>query len=138
MEEYAKEYPTISMFIDVHRDAYGDVESGKKDYVVVNGEECARVMFVVGTGEGKTGEGFDKKPNYESNYKLAQAITNQLEDMKKGFTRPIRVKTGRYNQHVSDMCLLIEVGHNANSLEQALNTAKYIAIAISRILDVES
>ena len=137
MEEYADEYPSISMFIDVHRDAYGNVESGMKDYVTVNGDECARVMFVVGTGEGKTGEGFDEKPNYESNYKLAQAITNQLESMQEGFTRPIRVKTGRYNQHVSDMCVLIEVGHNANSLEQALNTTKYLALAISRVLDIE-
>jgi len=33
------------------------------------------------------------------------------------------------------MCLLIEVGHNANSLEQALNTAKYVALALSRVLE---
>ncbi|MDD5017142.1 MAG: stage II sporulation protein P [Eubacteriales bacterium] len=137
MLSYAARYQTISVYIDVHRDAYGNVEEGQKDYVTVNGEECARVMFVVGTGEGKTGEGFDEKPNYESNYKLALALTNELESIQEGFTRPIRVKTGRYNQHVSDMCLLIEVGHNANSLEQALNTAKYIALALSRVLDVK-
>ncbi len=135
MEKYADEYPTICVFIDVHRDAYGDVEKGKNDFVTVDGDECARVMFVVGTGEGKTGQGFSDKPNYESNYKLALAVTNQLESIKKGFTRPIRVKTGRYNQHVSDMCLLIEVGHNANSLQQALNTAKYVALALSRVLE---
>ena len=137
MEKYADKYSSIRMFIDIHRDAYGDIEAGSKDFVVVNGDECARVMFVVGTGEGKTSQGFAEKPNYESNYKLAQAITNQLESMKKGFTRPIRVKTGRYNQHVSDMCVLIEVGHNANALAQALNTTKYLALAISRVIDVE-
>jgi len=131
MEKYAKEYPTLQMFIDVHRDAYNDVEAGRKDYVTVNGEECARMMFVVGTGEK-----YDVKPNYESNYKLALAVTNELEKIKKGFTRPIRVKTGRYNQQVSDMCLLIEVGHNANSLEQAKNAAKYAALAISRVVDI--
>lgn len=135
MESYAEQYPTISVFIDVHRDAYGDIESGKNDFVTVDGQECARVMFVVGTGEGKTGEGFSEKPNYESNYKLALGITNQLESIKTGFTRPIRVKTGRYNQHVSDMCLLIEVGHNANSLEQALNSAKYFALCLGRVLE---
>lgn len=138
MESYSEDYSAISVFIDVHRDAYGDIEAGKKDIVTINGDECARVMFVVGTGEGKTGSGFANKPNYESNYKLALAITNQLESMKKGFTRPIRVKTGRYNQHVSDMCLLIEVGHNANSLEQAKNTAKYVALALSRVLSAQT
>lgn len=127
---YQNQYPTISVFIDVHRDAYGDIESGMKDYVTINGDECSRVMFVVGTGEK-----YNDKPNYESNYKLALALTNELESIQEGFTRPIRVKTGRYNQHVADMCLLIEVGHNANSLEQAKNTAKYVALALSRILN---
>ena len=130
MEKYAAEYPSIKVFIDVHRDAYGNEEAGSKDYVMVSGKECARVMFVVGTGDK-----YSKKPNYESNYKLALAVTNHLESIKKGFTRPIRVKTGRYNQQVSDMCLLIEVGHNANSLEQALNSVKHIALALSRVLD---
>lgn len=130
MERYAKDYPTISVFIDVHRDAYGDTEAGSKDYVTVNGQPCARLMFVVGTGEAT-----EEKPNYESNYKLALAVTNQLESIKKGFTRPIRVKTNHYNQYISDMCLLIEVGHNANSLEQALNSTRYVALALSRVLE---
>ena len=131
MEQYQDEYPSVKVFIDVHRDAYGDEEAGKKDFVTVNGEECARVMFVVGTGEK-----YSVKPNYESNYKLALAVTNELEDIRKGFTRPIRVKTGRYNQQVSDMCLLIEIGHNANTLEQAMNSAKYVAKALSEVLEL--
>ncbi len=131
MERYASDYPTLSVYIDVHRDAYSDIEAGSKDFVTVNGEECARMMFVVGTGEK-----YNDKPNYESNYKLALAVTDELEKIQKGFTRPIRVKTGRYNQQVSDMCLLIEVGHNANSLEQAKNAAKYAALALSRVLDI--
>ncbi len=131
MERYAKEYPTLRLFIDLHRDAYNDVEAGKKDFVTVDGNECARMMFVVGTGEK-----YSIKPNYESNYKLALAVTNELESICKGFTRPIRVKTGRYNQQVSDMCLLIEVGHNANALEQAKNAAKYAALAISKVVAI--
>lgn len=125
MEDYAERYPSISVFIDLHRDASSD----ESDFVTINGEECCRVMFVVGTGEK-----YSDKPNYESNYKLALAVTNELENIKEGFTRPIRVRTGRYNQQVSDMCLLIEIGHNANTLEQAKNAAKYVALALSRVL----
>jgi len=132
MEADLKKQPTISVFIDLHRDAYNNVDAGKKDFVTINGEECARVMFVVGTGEK-----YSVKPNYESNYKLALAVTGELEKIKKGFTRPIRVKTGRYNQQVSDMCLLIEIGHNANSLQQAKNAAKYVALALSRVLEID-
>jgi len=131
MQEYQQKYPTIQVFIDLHRDAYQDVEAGRKDFVMVNGEECARVMCVVGTGEKCS-----VKPNYESNYKLALSFTNEMEKIKKGFTRPIRIKTGRYNQQVSDMCLLIEVGHNANTLQQAKNAAKYVALALSRVLEI--
>ena len=131
MEDYQNKYPTIKVYIDLHRDAYNDVEAGKKDFVTVEGKECARVMCVVGTGEK-----YSVKPNYESNYKLALAFTSEMENIKKGFTRPIRVKTGRYNQQVSDMCLLIEIGHNANTLEQAENAARYVALALSRVLEI--
>ncbi len=132
MKEYAKKYPTIRMFIDVHRDAYNNLEAGSKDFVTVNGEECARMMFVVDNGEG-----YSVKPDYESNYKLSQAITIELENIRKGFTRPIRIKSHSHNQNVSDMCLLIELGHNANTLEQAKNAAKYAALAMSRVVDIE-
>lgn len=132
MKEYAKKYPTIQIFIDVHRDAYNNLEAGSKDFVTVNGEECARMMFVVDNGEG-----YSVKPDYESNYKLSQAITIELENIRKGFTRPIRIKSHSHNQNVSDMCLLIELGHNANTLEQAKNADKYAALAMSRVVDIE-
>lgn len=127
MEKYANQYPTIRVYIDVHRDA----SSNEKDFVTVNGDECAKIMFVV--GPNKTPE---EKPKFESNYKLALAITNEMEKIKSGFTRLIRVQNSskHYNQQVSDMCLLVEVGHNANSLQQAINTTKYIAEAISRVI----
>lgn len=127
MKKYQKEYPALRIFIDLHRDSSSDVT----DFVMVNGDECARMMFVVDNGEG-----YDVKPDYESNYKLAQAITNELEKIHKGFTRPIRIKSHSHNQNVSDMCLLIELGHNANTMEQAKNATKYAALAISRVVNI--
>ena len=50
--------------------------------------------------------------------------------------RNIRVKVGRYNQHVSSHCLLAEIGHNANTLEQAMNAAEFLAEAIANVADV--
>ena len=129
MLDYQQQYPTLRIFIDLHRDASSDT----KDFVTVSGEECARMMFVVGTGENYEG---DEKPNYESNFKLAQALTDEMNDICDGMMRPIRVKSGRYNQQVSDMCLLIEVGHNANTLEQAKNSVKLFAQALARVVDI--
>ena len=125
MEAYHKKYPSIVLFIDLHRDAYQDA-SKPADYLVINGKETARMMFVVGKGDK-----YQDKPFYEVNYALADRITSYLNTIDSKLARPIRVKTGRYNQHVSPNCLLVEVGHNANTLEQALSAVPYLAEGIA-------
>lgn len=139
MQGHLERYPTIRIFIDVHRDAYG---SGKElvkaqDYIELDGKETARLMFVVGTGEGATGAGFSEKPDFRSNLAFAQAVTERLRAGDERLVRNVRVKTGRYNQHVSNACLLVEVGHNANTLEQALNAVPYLAEAIAACVETE-
>lgn len=131
MEKYKAQYPSIKLFIDVHRDAYGNEEAGLKDVVILDGKEVAKLMFVVGTGEGATGTGFGEKPDFPSNYALAKTLTNELKVFDTELVRKIRVKTGRYNQHVTNHCILVEVGHNANTLDQALNAVEYLAMAIA-------
>ena len=91
------------------------------------------MMFVVGTGEGATGSGFGEMPDFESNYALAAAISTRLRKIDPSLARDIRVKTGRYNQHISSQCLLVEVGHNMNTLEQALNAVDHLAAAIAGV-----
>lgn len=137
MRDYQQKYPSLEVFIDVHRDAYGNSDTPITDYLELDGEEVARMMFVVGTGEGATGTGFDEMPDFESNYALAEAITNRLTAIDSRLARPIRVKTGRYNQHISSHCLLVEVGHNCNSLDQALAAIPYLADAIAASLEEE-
>jgi len=138
MEQYKEEYPSITMFIDVHRDAYGSDPQEKKDFLTVDGKEVARMMFVVGTGEGATGTGFGEKPDFTANYALAKRLTEYLLNIDGELMRNIRVKTGRYNQHVSNQCLLVEVGHNANTLTQALNAVDYLAEAIATAAGAET
>lgn len=138
MRAYQKKYPTLDVFIDVHRDAYGNSDTPITDFIEVDGKEVARLMFVVGTGKGATGTGFDEMPDFDSNYALAEAITNRLTAVDSRLARPIRVKSGRYNQHISSHCLLVEVGHNCNSLDQALAAIPYLAEAIAASLEGET
>ncbi len=128
MKKYLDEYPSLEFFIDLHRDA-ADVEKKQNDFVVIDGKECARIMFVVGKGEK-----YDDKPDFDKHMKIVTLIMAELESMCKGFTRPIHEKTGRYNQHIGEICLLIEVGHNANTLKQAKNSMPYLAKAISNVI----
>ncbi|MBQ4166899.1 MAG: stage II sporulation protein P [Clostridia bacterium] len=141
MLEYKRRYPSIEMFIDLHRD--GVPETGyETDYVTVDGLECARMMFVVGTGKSGKSSQYGPEPStdaelaapdFESNYTLAAELTESLLGINERFMRNIRVKAGKYNQQVSGKCLLIEVGHNANTLEQAKNSMKYLARAIAEL-----
>ena len=91
---------------DLHRDASGD--DNTEDFVKVDGKECARLMFVVGKGTRKSDEG-KPKPDWKKNIKLARALTKQLDTYSERLTRNVRLKTGRYNQNVSNKCLLVEV-----------------------------
>lgn len=128
MRRYLEEYPSLVLFIDVHRDASSDTS----DYVTVDGRPAARIMCVVGQGTK-----YDEKPNFDRNYALACALTDDLRRVEKRLARDVRVKKGRYNQHVGQMSLLIEVGHNANTLDQALHAvpalAESLALALARM-----
>lgn len=137
MLRYKKQYPSLTTYIDIHRDAYGTSPSGAKDYVTIDGKQVARMMFVVGTGEGATGTGYSEMPDFASNYALAKKLSERLAQFNPTLVRDIRVKKGRYNQHVSSQCLLVEIGHNANTFEQALNAMDYLAQAIADVAGVE-
>lgn len=111
--------------IDLHRDAYS--RGMEECYTNKNGDSCAQVMLLVGRGDAYPPE---EKPNYESNLNFAQAVTTEMNRMQPGICRNVTVKTGRYNQHLGSPGLLIEVGHNRNTLQQALAVVPYLADAL--------
>ena len=125
MEKYHSEYPSIVLFIDLHRDAY-TTDSAPCDFLTINGTETAKLMLVVGKGEK-----YSDKPYYTSNIAFANRITTHLKSIDPKLCRPIREKTGRYNQHVAPNCILVEVGHNANTLAQAKAAMPYLAESIA-------
>ncbi len=133
LEAYAEAGEKFDMMIDLHRDA-ASARNRDPAFITVDGADCARLMVLIGTGE----DGFKIKPNWQENYKLAQALTDTLNAIQSGLCRDVMVKTGRYNQHMSESALLIEVGHNENTLEQAQNAMKPLAQAISRVLRGET
>ena len=86
-------------------------------------------MCVVGQGAK-----YADKPDFDTNFALASALTDHLRYIDRRLARDVRVKTGRYNQHVGQLSLLIEVGHNANTLEQALNAVPSLAESLALTL----
>jgi len=120
-------HPELNVFIDVHRDAWNKNNTPKA--VEIDGKKVARVMLVIGKGTD-----FKQPPDWETNLAFAQKICDNLAQIHPDLSRGISVKEGRYNQHISSRSILIEVGHNENTLEEALNVIPYLAQAIDRAL----
>ncbi|MDR3084924.1 MAG: stage II sporulation protein P [Christensenellaceae bacterium] len=129
LEGYAERGETFDMMIDLHRDA-ASVRNTKMATVSAGGLPAARLMVLIGNGE----RGFAIMPNWSENYKFGQALTSILNEQTPGIARDVMVKTGRYNQHMSESALLIEVGHNLNTLEEAIRSMEPLAKAIYTLL----
>lgn len=121
------------LYIDLHRDAYSESQKGKNT-VTAGGTETAKLMLLIGKGEGYTGSGYDQKPDWEANLQVAQSITDALNEQADGLCKEVRLKSGRFNQHISTGCILVEAGNNRNTLAQVLAAMPYLADAIHRTL----
>lgn len=126
IQAYLDEYPSICLVLDIHRDAMED-SSGNQiaTTATVDGQACAKLMMVVGTNAGGL-----QHPNWEENMALAVKLHVQLEKLYPGITRPISLRSQRFNQDLSTGAMLIEVGAAGNTQQQALNAAKYLSDAI--------
>ena len=51
-----------------------------------------------------------------------------------GLFRPIILRKSRYNQHITSATTIIEVGATGNTLDQCVNSMKYLAKVISEVV----
>ena len=126
IETHLAENPTISMVLDLHRDAAED-ETGKqkRSAVTIDGVSTANMMLVMGSNKGNR-----EFPNWEQNLALAVKLQAQLEQAHQGLCRPINLVTSRYNQDLCTGALLVEVGTAGNTRAEALAAAEYLAEGI--------
>ena len=86
-------------------------------------------MFVMGTDERL------KHPDWERNLSLALKLQTLLEREHPGLCRDLNLTRNRYNQHLGDLALLVEIGAAGNTLEEARLAARELAKAIVRLAD---
>ena len=82
-------------------------------------------MLVMGTDAGS----LDHK-DWEENLSLALKLQTQLELQTPGITRPIQLRSQRFNQDLLPGSLLVEVGAAGNTHKEALTAAEQLAYAI--------
>ncbi len=124
---------SYDLYIDLHRDAYVSSQNAV-NAVAVGDTSLAKIMLLIGKGEGQTSEGFEEKPPWQENLTIAQEITEELNGQIQGLCKEVRLKSGRFNQHIAIGCVLVEVGNNRNTLAEAVAAMPYLADAIVQTL----
>lgn len=104
------ENPSIQMIFDIHRDA----EKRENYTATVNGVQVARVMIIVATGQAGL-----PQPHWQSNHAFAKLIDAKMNQRYPGLSKGIRMDDWRYNQQLHPRALLIEVGCQENTKEEA-------------------
>lgn len=120
IQAYLKENPSVCLVLDLHRDASGDLNNQFRPRVTVDGESAAQLMLVMGAGHDR----------WEDNLSLGVKLHAQLERIAPGITRPISLRSQRFNQDLSTGALLIEVGAAGNTHDEAIRAARVLAQAI--------
>lgn len=122
---YLQAYPSITMVIDLHRDALDlNKDPQLTTLATVGGNRSAQLMLVAGTDHNVSYTG------WEENLALGVKLTAVLEKMYPGITRPIQLRPQRFNLDMTPGSLLVEVGANGNTHQEALTAIRALGAAI--------
>lgn len=133
VEKILADNPSIEVVIDLHRDGVGE-----NTHLVTNidGVDMAKIMFVNGLSRTTSvGEiGYLYNPNLADN--LAFSFQNQLAmaEYYPGLSRGVYLKGYRYNLHYCPKSLLVEVGAQTNTLQEALNAMVPLADVLNKVV----
>lgn len=129
-QEYIEKYPDIKVTLDIHRDSMtADNNTKYKPTCVYNGEKAAQIMIMTGRNIDD-----DRFPFWEENLIFAVKLQRQCNEMYEDFTRPLNLGDYTYNMNVNNGSLLIEVGTDANTLDEATRSGEMLANALSVVL----
>lgn len=129
--KYLEKYPSIKIVLDIHRDSlgYGGEDGKIKTTFTVAERKAAQIMIM----SGYDSDGSMGFPHWEENLKLALKIQSKAETMYPGMTRPLDFGEFVYNMHVNTGSLLIEVGTDVNTLDEAVYTGELLGNVLANV-----
>lgn len=137
LEEVLAQNPSIEVIIDLHRDA---VAEGNKLVTNIQGMDMAQFMFFNGLSYTRArGELTSlQNPYIQENLSFAFQMKLTADEYYPGLTRKTYLKGYRYNLQYRPKSLLIELGAQTNTVEEAMNACKPMAHIISMVLKGEN
>lgn len=122
---YLEAFPSITMVIDLHRDALNFEQDPQLTTLAsVGGNRSAQLMLVAGTDHNVPYSG------WQENLAMGVKLTAVLEKMYPGITRPIQLRPQRFNLDMTPGSLLVEVGANGNTHAEAMTAVRALGAAI--------
>lgn len=136
LEQILAENPSIEIVIDLHRDG---VPEDVYLLTEVNDTVMAPVMFFNGLSYTNTSGPVTalSNPNLSTNLAFSLQMELIASEYYPGLTRGIYLKGLRYNMHYCPKSLLVEVGAQTNTLQEAMNAMPPLADTLNRVLSGE-
>lgn len=130
------ENPSIQVVIDLHRD-----EMPENVHLVteIDGKKTARFMFFNGLSRTKKTGPLEYLENeyIMDNLAFSFQMEKAAQEYFPNLTRKIYLKGYRYNMHVCPRTLLVELGAQNNTLEEAINACVPLAFLLDQVLSGE-
>lgn len=124
---YTEKYPSIKIVIDLHRDAIAANDTDKvKLTTEIDGKKAAQIMLVMGSQSGSV----TNFPNWKENLKLATKLQQTVEVMYPSLARSIHFMSKNYNESLTTGSMLIEIGTDGNTFDEAKYSAELLSNAL--------
>lgn len=135
LEQLLAEHPSIEVVIDLHRDA---VPSDRRLVVDIQGRPTAQFMFFNGLSRTTKGNiEYLDNPYLTDNLAFSFQMQAACNEYYPGLARRIYLKAYRYNMHLRPKTLLIELGAQNNTVEEAMNACAPLAHVLDLVLSGE-
>lgn len=132
VQKILKEHPGIQVVLDIHRDAItGDDGVKVKPTVEIAGKKAAQIMIITGCEEGKV----TNYPDWEVNLRLGLRLQKTIAEDYPGLARPYDFAVKHYNQDLTHGSMLIEMGSEANTLEEAMYSGELVGKSLGKLLN---
>ncbi len=127
--EILEKYPSIEVVIDLHRD------SGEARTSVINGVSTAKVMLFNGLCRTKDGPiSYYSNPNLPGNLGFSLHLQITGNELYPGLMHRIYLKSYRYNMHLKERYILVELGTHKNTVAEAKAAMVPFAETIATVL----
>ncbi len=133
MEQILAQHPEIQVVIDLHRDA---APEGTKYVTTIQGRPTAKFMFFNGLSYTNQTGAIDylQNDNLSSNLALSFQMQVACNEYFPGLARKIYLKGYRYNMHLKDKYLLVEMGAQTNTVQEMRNACDPLAQTLDIVL----